>query len=107
MIRYPGGKAKLAEKILSRFPVYYADGASLSAVTDYGEPFFGGGAIGLEVMRSLAASVRVWINDLDAGIHALWKAIADKDMSEKLIEKISVYKPEHRRILPLEAASVA
>lgn len=92
MIRYPGGKGKIAGPIISEFPAYSA-GDMFAQVTEYREPFFGAGAIGLNILESLSPTIRVWLNDRDPGIFALWKTIASRTAVHSLIEKVSAYVP--------------
>jgi DNA adenine methylase len=63
-IRYPGGKSKFRNIILSRIP----------RNIEYREPFFGGGSIGLEIIEK---NSNAWINDKDIGIYALWESVAN------------------------------
>jgi len=63
--RYPGGKAKLQQKIIPKL--------GNIANLEYREPFFGGGSIGIAVLDQRPASV--WINDFDDGIAALWQSV--------------------------------
>jgi DNA adenine methylase len=76
-IRYPGSKAKLYRKLLASFPENYT--APLWSRPDgtYCEPFFGSGAIGWQVLTNMRTDLSVIINDLDAGIAALWTAVRD------------------------------
>jgi len=43
-IRYPGGKQKFKSEILAKLQLHPS--------LEYREPFFGGGSIGLEVLRT-------------------------------------------------------
>jgi len=46
---------------------------------EYSEPFFGGGAVCFSLLQKLPTQIqRVHINDLDAGIAALWTAVVTK-----------------------------
>jgi DNA adenine methylase len=63
---YVGGKTRLKPHILealSRFPK-----------CQYREPFFGGGSVGLHMMKWCDRPI--WINDRDAGIHAIWQCVS-------------------------------
>lgn len=68
--RYPGGKSKLRKRIASKIHDII-DGSNV----EYREPFFGGGSIGLLLMRDNPNLRDVWINDLDLGVSALWTAV--------------------------------
>jgi DNA adenine methylase len=61
-IGYPGGKSRLAKRLLAN----YFD------VTSYVEPFAGGFSVGLTLLER--GKIPVWINDLDKDVVALWKA---------------------------------
>ena len=79
--RYPGGKAKLRHAILNRL-------VKLSRHRDmqYREPFFGGGSVGLQLILDNPEIKRVWLNDLDVGVAALWTSILRyPDQFKKLI----------------------
>jgi len=92
MIRYPGGKGKLADTITAEFPITAADDLFCEAY-EYREPFFGAGAIGMIVLESMAPSSRVWINDLDRSIYAMWSVIASEKMSAELTKRVMSYIP--------------
>jgi DNA adenine methylase len=71
LLRYPGAKSRGALKtaILERLIGYLAS----NRYTEFREPFFGSGAIGLALIEH---GVRhVWFNDLDPGIASLWHAV--------------------------------
>ena len=77
-LRYPGSKAKLLDAIVKNFPTnmrlpLWADRAGW----EYREPFFGSGAIGLDVLAALPSSVSAWINDKDYWLVCLWTSIHD------------------------------
>ncbi len=76
IIRYPGSKAKLVSQIMCRFPEQMKTLLwSSSGDLEYREPFFGAGAVGMEVMQAIHPSVNVWINDIDPSMAALWKTV--------------------------------
>lgn len=78
MMRYPGSKEKLIDAILKRFPDALTYPLLSSNLTwEYREPFFGAGAIGIQVLRCLSPKCRVWINDIDPHVAALWRAVRD------------------------------
>jgi len=66
--RYPGGKAKLAKQIV---PLLVRQ---LGTDTQYREPFFGWGAIGLELIRAKLVK-SIWINDKHPGVAAYWTSV--------------------------------
>lgn len=67
--RYPGGKSKLRNQIVSRL-ITLANDNNL----EYREPFFGGGSIGLMVFDECQIE-KAWINDKDLGISCLWTSL--------------------------------
>ncbi|MFA5311679.1 MAG: DNA adenine methylase, partial [Methanomassiliicoccales archaeon] len=89
--RYPGGKSKLRDQIVSCLV------EQLRSMRGYGiqyrEPFFGGGSIGLQLLSRyskgsglfedfsnntggfLCPIDSLWINDKDIGIACLWTSI--------------------------------
>lgn len=67
-IRYPGGKFLQRKLIIPLLQPHLKKGM------EYREPFFGGGGIGLELLRTKMLK-SMWINDMDAGIASLWTAV--------------------------------
>ena len=59
---YPGGKSRLAKRLLDR----------IGPVKSYAEPFAGGFSVGLTLLDQ--SPLPVWINDLDRDVICLWKA---------------------------------
>jgi DNA adenine methylase len=82
---YPGGKGKL------RAPIVQA--ISKHKFSEYREPFFGGGAIGLHVATESHADC--WFNDLDIGIYSLWKAVSNHH--HDLIKRVREFEPSVER----------
>jgi len=70
LVRYPGGKSKLRDRIAMRL----AEQAAHDGL-EYREPFFGGGGIGLKLLADNRDMTRLWINDKDIGIACLWTAV--------------------------------
>jgi DNA adenine methylase len=64
-LRYPGGKAKVLDAILERFPETFLE---------FREPFVGGGSVFLAV-RQKFPQARVWINDLNLDLIAFWRTV--------------------------------
>jgi DNA adenine methylase len=54
ILRYPGGKSKVAHKIVSLIP---------PNIKEFREPMVGGGSVSL-VLKQTFPHVKVWINDL-------------------------------------------
>jgi DNA adenine methylase len=70
-LRYPGGKASLADFFESTI-----DALGLSKPT-YVEPYAGGAGAGLELLYRGVVK-RVVINDLDKSIYSVWKSMLDR-----------------------------
>lgn len=76
LIRYPGAKTKLFNPLSRLFPD--SIGMQLWAHThepEYREPFFGSGAIGFKVLEILPSSCKVWLNDKDEDLIAMWHTV--------------------------------
>lgn len=67
--RYPGGKNKLKKQIVATIQKH------LHKDTEYREPFFGGGSIGLSLLFSDSFTNDIWINDKDKGVADLWTSV--------------------------------
>jgi len=79
LMRYPGGKTRLAKRIV---PEIFAQG-DLSMV-EYREPFVGGGSI---LHKLLSDTRRIWINDVDADLAALHTSVMlyPDDLKERIL----------------------
>jgi DNA adenine methylase len=92
LIRYPGSKEKLAEEIGDAFPAeILLPLVSSSARWEYREPFFGAGAVGFLSLEHLDPNVRVWLNDIDPGIVALWQSVLKSPVA--LCRMIQEFRP--------------
>lgn len=93
LIRYPGSKAKLARQIRRFFPLDNFGPLFHCGGWDYREPFFGAGAVGFDVMRHMLPRIgsRVWINDIDVGMVALWRSV--KEHPCELTKRIVAFQP--------------
>ena len=92
VMRYPGSKAKLASTICELMPRWLRhEHVVPPAGAMYVEPFFGSGAVGLEVLEHANKSVGVWLNDLDFGIYALWRAVLE--VPDRLVEYVRDFTP--------------
>lgn len=80
LLRYPGSKDKLYDGALKPlFPSWVTSRLfSSGKAIGYYEPFFGCGAIGFRVMHELPRSCSVWINDKDADLICLWRAVMNE-----------------------------
>ena len=87
LFRYPGGKDRITKPILAYVSAVYA----ANGCTSYSEPFFGGGAVCFKLLQSGVNVEKVWINDLDPGIFAIWWAVINEP--SKLKKKIAKFEP--------------
>jgi DNA adenine methylase len=70
-LRYPGGKAKLADLVKSIFQANeLLDGA-------YAEPYAGGAGVALALLCEGYAT-NIYINDIDPAVYAIWSSILGK-----------------------------
>lgn len=76
-LRYPGGKHKLFRFVQQLIKE--------NGCITYIEPFCGGAAIALELLRTNTVQ-KIIMNDLDRGIYLMWKMILERP--EELIEKM-------------------
>ena len=63
-LRYPGGKSRVATRLLSLFPEF----------SEYREPFVGGGSVFFET-RQMFPDRKYWINDLYKPLYSLYKVM--------------------------------
>ncbi len=70
LLRYPGGKYKLLTPILAELLRLI----HTKQCCGYREPFFGGGAVGTNLMAQLDGG-SVWINDRDLALGAIWDCV--------------------------------
>jgi DNA adenine methylase len=89
--RYPGGKKKIKDVIIKKIASLITED-----ITEYREPFFGGGSIGIEFLTQCSSSLfnkihSVWINDFDVGVACLWTSVIRHP--EELKEKIKSFTP--------------
>ena len=69
---YPGGKSQVVDTLIDAIGVLGADGLNGDYV--FREPFVGGGSVALNMLASGRAK-RVWLNDVEPGVVALWNAV--------------------------------
>ncbi len=88
VLRYPGGKSKVAQKLLSLIP---------PNIKEFREPMVGGGSVAL-VLKQTRPHVKVWINDLNYDLVCFWKTLRDHpdDLIKELNRIKSVYKDGRR-----------
>jgi DNA adenine methylase len=76
ILRYPGGKSKVAQKLVSLLP---------PTIKEFREPMVGGGSVAL-VLKQTLPHVKVWINDLNYDLVCFWKTL--RDNPEALIKEL-------------------
>jgi len=78
-LRYPGGKSRAIALDLPLLP---------ERITEFREPFVGGGSVFLAAKQQLPASPRLfWINDLNRDLICFWQAARDQNAA--LVEIVS------------------
>jgi len=77
-LRYPGGKSKVAEHLVTLFPSF----------SEYREPFLGGGSVFLAT-KSSNKDKKYWVNDLYYDLFCFWKLV--KENPNYLIASVNNY----------------
>lgn len=67
-LRYPGGKSRAVQQIMLHMPVN---------MTEYREPFFGGGSVFFAVKSLFGSSLKYVINDLNRDLMCFWRYVRD------------------------------
>ena len=88
-LRYPGGKSRAIKFLKDYFPKDF---------TEYREPFFGGGSVGLYLLQSLkerdiftvSSEVKFYANDINYDLYCFWQIL--KTDSKELIQAIQKIK---------------
>lgn len=88
VLQYPGSKARIAARIVSRFPAH----------TVYCEPFFGSGAILLAKPRSQSEIV----NDLDGRVCNLFRVLRDQPEALARAITLTPYSRQELRVSDVE-----
>lgn len=78
-LRYPGGKTRVAAKLISYFPDF----------CEYREAFLGGGSVYIK-LKQIYPERSFWINDLNKNLYSFWACM--KKTPEALIESIQFIK---------------
>jgi len=68
-LRYPGGKSRAVPKLLQWLPS--------REITEYREPFLGGGSMAIEMTRRLPEEIPIWVNDLYEPLYNFWIQLRD------------------------------
>ena len=84
-LRYPGGKSRAVPKLLQWLPS--------REITEYREPFLGGGSMALEMTKRLPEEVPIWVNDLYEPLYNFWVQLRDE--SEYLYQGLVEAKKSH------------
>lgn len=82
-VRYPGGKSNALK---------FLDPYLIKDFSNYYEPFFGGGSVGLYLMQ-FKKDASFWINDLFYPVYCFWKTLYE--MPEEMVKCISEYKKKY------------
>ena len=82
-IRYPGGKSNALKQLIPHLP---------SIFSEYREPFFGGGSVGLYLMQ-INKDAKFWINDFFYPVYCFWKVLYEEpaNMMTFILNKRHVY----------------
>ena len=77
-LRYPGGKSRVAKKLLKWFP---------DDINEYREPFLGGGSMAIQFTLQ-NPDTPVWVNDKYDYLYNFWKNLKDngEELSEALVK---------------------
>lgn len=81
ILRYPGGKKKIAHMLVGKY---------IPTCLEFREPFFGSGAVTFALV-SAQTNARLWINDRDTGIAALWTTVIQNP--ESLVKLVIDFSP--------------
>ena len=82
-LRYPGGKSRAVPKLCQWLP---AD------VTEYREPFLGGGSMAIEMTKRFP-DLPIWVNDLYKPLYLFWLAL--RDDGDYLYDQLIQLKQRH------------
>lgn len=80
-LRYPGGKSRVAEKIVSLVPPF----------KEYREPFVGGGSVFFSLKQKFPER-KFWINDIYEDLAVFWRE--NQTDSNQVIRQIRIWKNE-------------
>jgi len=101
IIRYPGSKAKLTPMIRHCMPGWMIGGAWAPPKDAwFVEPFFGSGAVGLQLLEHVSRSICVWINDIDYPMYALWHSVLHETRS--LVKYVREFEPTKQAFYDLK-----
>ena len=84
-LRYPGGKSRAVPKLLQWLPS--------REITEYREPFLGGGSMAIEMTKRLPEEVPIWVNDLYEPLYNFWVQL--RDNGDYIHEELIKFKKEY------------
>ena len=70
-LRYPGGKSRALNQILPHIP---------PRISEFREPFVGGGSVFFAVRSIFQNTISYWINDLNYDLYCFWKQTRDNNV---------------------------
>ena len=82
-LRYPGGKSRAAQYLLPQFPNF---------VTDYREPFLGGGSVAIAFTKA-NPEADVWVNDKYYYLYNFWVQLQEE--GDRMSETLLALKDKH------------
>ena len=82
-LRYPGGKSRAVKYLVPKMP---------KDVTEYREPFIGGGSVAIAFTKEYP-DIPVWVNDLYAPLVNFWQMLQTR--SDGLFVLLEAYKKEY------------
>ena len=82
-LRYPGGKSRAVPKLCQWLP---------AEVTEYREPFLGGGSMAIEMTKRYP-DISIWVNDLYKPLYLFWLAL--RDDGDYLYDQLIQLKQRH------------
>jgi len=79
-LRYPGGKSRALANLFRFLP-------DLSQVTEYREPFLGGGSVAIEIGKRYP-NLDIWVNDLYEPLYNFWRELQEngREMRDQLVQ---------------------
>jgi DNA adenine methylase len=81
LMRYPGGKQKMIEPILSGLRSIFRE---LSPEAELREPFLGGGSVAIAFLKDQPGR-RAWLNDADISLATLWHEVIHRADTLKML----------------------
>ena len=93
-LRYPGGKSRAVAKLCQWLPS--------REITEYREPFLGGGSMAIEMTKRLPEDVPIWVSDLYEPLVNFWIQLRDEGeyLHKELVELKKEYDtPDKARVL--------